>query len=64
MSGSDWRSHEAYARMETAELTGIAWEALRRDLNYRYDYREIASAKRENTVTAEFRRKWGLCFRC
>lgn len=64
MSGSDWRSHEAYTRMENAELTGAAWEALRRNFNYQYDYREIASARRESNVTAEFRRKWGLCFRC
>jgi len=63
MSGSDWRSPEAYTRMENAELTGVAWEALRRNFNFQYDYREIASAKRESNVTAEFRRKWGLCFR-
>lgn len=49
--------------MENAELTGVAWEALRRNFKYQYDYREIASAKRESNVTAEFRRKWGLCFR-
>ena len=50
--------------MQDAEITVFAWECLRRNFNYRYDYREIASAKRENDVTAEFRRKWGLCFRC
>jgi hypothetical protein len=64
MPGNDWRSPEAYARIQEAEISGLAWECLRRNFNYRYDYREIASAKLENNVTAEFRRKWGLCFRC
>ena len=64
MSGTDWRSPEAYTRIQDAEISGLAWECLRRNFNYRYDYRETASAKLENNVTAEFRRKWGLCFRC
>lgn len=60
----DWRSPESYKQIqERAETTGLAWECLRRNFDYRYEYREIASARRENNVTAEFRRKWGLCFR-
>jgi len=64
MSGRDWQSPEAYARVQQAEISAFAWECLRRNFEYRYDYREIASARRESNVTAEFRRKWGLCFRC
>ena len=63
MSGNDWQSPEAYARVQEAEIAAIAWECLRRNFEYRYDYREIASARRESNVTVEFRRKWGLCFR-
>jgi hypothetical protein len=31
MSGFDWRSEQAYAKFENAEMVDIAWEWLRRD---------------------------------
>jgi len=59
----DWRSPESYASKPNAEITGFAWECLRRNPDYRRDHREITAAGRDVGVTAEFRRRWGLCFR-
>ena len=60
MSEFDWRSTKDYGRTEDAEITGLAWECLRRNPNYKHDCRGISST---TTVSDEFRRKWGLCFR-
>jgi hypothetical protein len=59
----DWRAPESYKRVQDAENTAIAWEYLRRNPDYRRDYEEMARAGRVHNVTAEFRRRWGLCFR-
>ncbi len=59
----DWRSPEAYVRAQNAEITGFAWECLRRNPDYRHDYQDTSMAGRHLDVTAEFRRRWGLCFR-
>jgi hypothetical protein len=60
MSGFDWRSANGYDRAQDAEITGFAWECLRRNPNYQRDHHGISRA---STVSAEFRQKWGLCFR-
>src|SRR6476620_118153 len=59
----DWRAPESYRRVQNAEITAIAWEYLRRNPDYRLDYEEMVRAGRVHNVTAEFRRRWGLCFR-
>jgi Family of unknown function (DUF6499) len=35
----DWRSPETYAKLQTAEAADFAWEYLRRNTDYREDYR-------------------------
>ncbi|WP_245306155.1 DUF6499 domain-containing protein [Bradyrhizobium sp. LTSP849] len=41
-------------------MTGLAWECLRRNPNYQRDHHEVSRAA---AVSADFRQKWGLCFR-
>jgi hypothetical protein len=60
MSGFDWRSASGYDRTQDAEMTGFAWECLRRNPNYRRDCRGISPT---SSVSDEFRQTWGLCFR-
>jgi hypothetical protein len=60
MPGFDWRSASGYDGAQDAEITGFAWECLRRNPNYQRDYRGVTPAA---VVSAEFRQRWGLCFR-
>ena len=57
----DWEWPEIYERAQGAEITGFAWECLRRHPDYQRDHGEIVA--RDLDVTAEFRRRWGICFR-
>lgn len=57
----DWESQEGYERAQQAEITGFAWECLRRNLHYQRERDEIAGP--DHGVTADFRRRWGVCFR-
>ncbi|WP_291606300.1 DUF6499 domain-containing protein [Bradyrhizobium sp.] len=59
----DWRSPESYARLETAEAPDFAWELLRRNADYRKEYRALASRKFALSALDEFRLRWGVCFR-
>ena len=61
MAHFDWRSPKAYSQLETAELTGLAWEYLRRNPKYREEYQALVNTNGE--TPAEFREKWGLTFR-
>ena len=61
MSDFDWESPEVYERAQDAEITGFAWECLRRNPDYQRDHDEIAG--HDSAVTTDFRRRWGLCFR-
>jgi Family of unknown function (DUF6499) len=60
MSKFNWRSASGYDRAQGAEITGFAWECLRRNQNYQRDRRGISPT---STVSDEFRQRWGLCFR-
>ena len=57
----DWRSSAAYDRAQDAELTGLAWECLRRNESFEQDHQNAPS--QDAPVTEEFRTRWGLCFR-
>jgi hypothetical protein len=58
----DWESQEVYERaQQEAEITGFAWECLRRNPHYQREHDEIVG--RDHGVTADFRRRWGVCFR-
>jgi hypothetical protein len=60
MSKLDWRSASGYDRAQGAEITGLAWECLRRNQSYKRDCRDLPGTF---TVSDEFRQRWGLCFR-
>src|ERR1700726_3770683 len=58
----DWQSQEVYERArQEAEITGFAWECLRRNPHYQREHDEITG--HDHGVTADFRRRWGVCFR-
>jgi hypothetical protein len=57
----EWRSPEAYSKLQNADRTGLAWECLRRNPEYQEQYRSLANTS--GGAPAEFREKWGLSFR-
>ncbi|MDU6374322.1 MAG: DUF6499 domain-containing protein [Bradyrhizobium sp.] len=59
----NWRSLDDsyYDQIEQAEMTGIAWECLRRNASYRRDHQAAHSSA--SSVGAGFRQHWGLVFR-
>jgi hypothetical protein len=59
----DWRSPESYKSLQTADITDIAWECLRRNVDYQRDYQAMIGNNPAGDVTPEFRRRWGICFR-
>ncbi|MDI3563363.1 transcriptional regulator domain-containing protein [Bradyrhizobium sp. Arg816] len=63
MPAFDWRSPESYKSPQEADITDIAWERLRRNADYQRDYQATIANSPDGQVTAEFRRRWGICFR-
>ena len=63
MQAFDWRSPESYKSIQEADVTDIAWECLRRNADYQRDYQATIANSPDGLVTAEFRRRWGICFR-
>jgi hypothetical protein len=61
MSTFDWRSSDAYERAQSAEITGFAWECLRRNPDFQRDHRSASPTS--FGVTAQLRQRWGLVFR-
>jgi transcriptional regulator len=59
----DWRSPESYKSLQNADITDIAWECLRRNVDYQRDYHAMIANSPDGQVTLEFRRRWGICFR-
>ena len=57
----DWRSPDAYDRAQEAEITGLAWECLRRNPDFGADCRSALEALPK--ASPEFRQRWGLSFR-
>ena len=65
---TDWRSQEAVDALLKLDRAGLAWEFLRRNPDYREDFRQtlqrIASGETsEEAAMTEFSRRWGLSFR-
>jgi hypothetical protein len=62
-SGPDWRSATAYAYLDNLSPSELAWEFLRRNPDYRSDYR---TTLRDADEPAEFPEllmlRWGLPF--
>ena len=59
----DWRSPESYNSLQSADITHIAWECLRRNVDYQRDYTAMIAKSPDGEVTPVFRRRWGICFR-
>ena len=59
----DWRSPDSFKSLENAEITHIAWEGLRMNVDYQRDYETMIANSPDGEVTEEFRRRWGICFR-
>ena len=59
----NWRSLDDtyYDHIEQAEMTGLAWECLRRNASFERDYQTISSSDR--TLSGRIRQHWGLVFR-
>jgi hypothetical protein len=59
----NWRSLDDtyYDHLEQAEMTGIAWECLRRNASFERDYQTISSS--DQTLSGRIRQHWGLVFR-
>jgi hypothetical protein len=63
MSEFDWRSSETYQQLQAADAPAFAWECLRRNNDYRNEYRALNSRGSPAAVSDEFRQRWGLSFR-
>jgi hypothetical protein len=62
MSKFNWRSSDDYYdRVEEAEMTGFAWECLRRNPGFQRDHHTAPPPGLG--ASAEFRQRWGLAFR-
>jgi hypothetical protein len=65
---TDWRSQHAVDALLELDRAGLAWEFLRRNPDYREDFRQtsqrITSAEiSEEAAMTEFSRRWGVSFR-
>ena len=63
MLSIDWRSPAAYGHTKHIPAAGFAWEYLRRNDEYRREFRTIALAEGPNGHDVEaFAARWGLRF--
>ena len=63
MSSSDWRSPSAYEYLQDLNSSGLAWEFLRRNQEYRADYATLDFRAALDAGVAGPERRWGLVFR-
>lgn len=63
MSEFDWRSSETYKPLQAADAPDFAWECLRRNNDYRTEYRALQNDGSPDAVSSGFRSRWGLSFR-
>jgi hypothetical protein len=63
MPAFDWRSPVSYKSLKEADITDVAWECLRRNVDYQRDYQAMIASSPDGEVTPGFRRRWGICFR-
>jgi hypothetical protein len=60
----DWRSPAAYAYLNDLDPAGFAWEFLRRNPDYRRNFRGVVDKpKREKQFAQQSMTHWGLRFR-
>lgn len=51
----NWRDEAAYAHFESLDISGLAWECLRRNSDYRADYPQMRDGLKSSDA-------WGLRF--
>ena len=60
---SKWRNKDSYDFYDELSVEGIAWECLRRDLDYQARFADIVTQKAERTpFEEEAQHRWGLRF--
>ena len=60
---SKWRNQDAYDFYDELSVEGIAWECLRRDLDYQARFADIVTQKAERApFEEEAQHRWGLRF--
>ena len=63
MQSIDWRTPAAYKRIKDLPPAGFAWEYLRRDDEYRREFRAITTSAEPDPERLEaFVQRWGLRF--
>lgn len=62
MPKEDWRSPTAYNYTKDLNPSGLAWEFLRRNPDYRADYSSAGHQAASETGAARPARRWGLRF--
>jgi hypothetical protein len=65
---TDWRSQDAVDALLELDRAGLAWEFLRRNPDYREDFRQTLQRIALNEISeeaamTEFSRRWGVSFR-
>ena len=60
---SKWRNQDSYDFYDELSVEGIAWECLRRDLDYQARFADIVTQKAERApFEEEAQHRWGLRF--
>lgn len=60
---SKWRNQDSYDFYDELSVEGIAWECLRRDLDYQAHFADIVTQKAERApFEEEAQHRWGLRF--
>src|SRR4030088_2833024 len=62
MPRSDWRSPAAYASVSDLDPSGLAWEFLRRNPEYRREDRAVSEEAHSNDQTEAVACPWGMRF--
>ena len=57
----EWRSSTPYDHMDEADVDALAWECLRRNLEYQRDFAKISKAP-QDIQTEAIGNRWGLRF--
>jgi len=61
---SEWRDEAVYEFMDQAGVDDLAWECLRRNLDYQRDFaRLLENARLDEPLSRAMSDRWGLRFR-
>lgn len=62
---SQWRASTSYDYFDDLCISDLAWECLRRNVDYQRDYaKALKEMDDPEQATASFRLRWGLRFPC